>query len=173
MPRKPYGIRKSTVRRARSLSQLDPYLRALFERDGEPNPADAERGDPFLQFELGEEGLHREWKRWREPLLAEWIARRPGTRPWAWWRYDAPEPERRRLGGKGIEMCEQYLGYTRAFDFGIPRYWHQIDPAQPPLYESEAAYLQRHNLLTPSEARELTADDFQPEVIHHEGEDAR
>lgn len=32
-----------------------------------------------------------DWKRHRAHLLPEWIRERPGTRPYAWWLFDAPE----------------------------------------------------------------------------------
>ena len=32
------------------------------------------------------------WCDLREQLLAEWVSEHPGTRPFAWWTYDAPEP---------------------------------------------------------------------------------
>jgi hypothetical protein len=35
-----------------------------------------------------------------------------------------------------------------------------IDPADPPVYESEAAYLARHALLSDAERAQLTAADF-------------
>jgi hypothetical protein len=39
------------------------------------------------------------------------------------------------------------------------------DPAHPPTYESEAAYLKRHNLLLPGEPKRLRKQDFEPEVL--------
>ncbi len=35
-----------------------------------------------------------------------------------------------------------------------------IDPADPPRFESQAAYLRRHKLLLPGEEKRLTAADF-------------
>lgn len=32
------------------------------------------------------------WRKFKAALLREWIAERPGTRPAAWWLFDAPEP---------------------------------------------------------------------------------
>jgi hypothetical protein len=40
-----------------------------------------------------------------------------------------------------------------------------IDPADPPRFESQAAYLERHCLLFPGEKRRLRPMDFQPEAI--------
>jgi len=59
------------------------------------------------------------WNVVRGDELPRWIKERPGTRPYAWWCFDAPE---RRPDG-----------------------------------ESEAAYLERHGLLTAGERRGPTA----------------
>lgn len=32
------------------------------------------------------------WGSYASPLLAFHVAYEPGTRPWAWWQWDAPEP---------------------------------------------------------------------------------
>jgi hypothetical protein len=40
-----------------------------------------------------------------------------------------------------------------------------IDPQNPPVFEAEATYLDRHNLLLPGERKRLTAADFAPERI--------
>lgn len=49
---------------------------------------------------------------------------------------------------------------------GVP-----IDPDNPPIFESQATYLKRHNLLEPGEEHRLTAKDFEPEVILPEEEE--
>ena len=48
------------------------------------------------------------WAEHREDLPAEWIRRQPGTRPWLWWRFDAPEPRRQADSG-GLEAEASYL----------------------------------------------------------------
>jgi hypothetical protein len=40
-----------------------------------------------------------------------------------------------------------------------------IDPDDPPLYESQAAYLERHGLFLPGERRRLRKADFEPEPV--------
>jgi hypothetical protein len=141
------------------------------------------------------------WQEHGDDLLAEWIADHPGTRPWAWWRFDAPEP-RHRLGGVGTPSFE-VLAHAPEYDHGLPTQWvtvwdveyytgravdvhgkaigqefrgrrfagQAIDPDDPPRYESEAAYLDRHGLLSAEERAELSADAFEPEVIAAEDED--
>ena len=47
------------------------------------------------------------WRDGRDSLLAAWLVERPGTRPWAWWEFDAPRatevPERFR-GGPWVDL---------------------------------------------------------------------
>ena len=45
-----------------------------------------------------------------------------------------------------------------------------IDPRDPPVFEAQASYLQRHGLLLPGEARRLNSADFQPEPVLQEPE---
>lgn len=40
-----------------------------------------------------------------------------------------------------------------------------VDPTDPPVFESEAAYLERHNLLTPAELRRVPTEAFTPYVL--------
>jgi len=43
-----------------------------------------------------------------------------------------------------------------------------IDPKDPPRYESEAAYLERHGLLIEAEKDRLAPEDFEPDVLEME-----
>ena len=47
------------------------------------------------------------WQRHRERLLHEWISKAPGTRPWFWWKHEAPEPRRRIDGRPHPFDCEE------------------------------------------------------------------
>lgn len=117
------------------------------------------------------------WQKRRDGILSEWANTRPGRRPFAWWAYDSSEP-RRRLGGTGT-AAHDVLNYLPAYRFGIPAAWiatrdfqlfkrltekgaQVIDPADPPLFESEPAYLERLGLLTDAERTRLTPADFEP-----------
>ncbi|MET3839036.1 hypothetical protein [Bradyrhizobium sp. OAE829] len=132
------------------------------------------------------------WEAYREEVLAAWIADHPGTRPNLWWRFDAPrsapealgltsewpdklEEPRRQLGGSSQPLY-QTSAYAPRFWRGIPTDWPwvgadkfnlgtPIDWSDPPKFESEAAYLDRHGLLSPAERRRLTADDFEPVAL--------
>ncbi len=91
-----------------------------------------------------------------------------------------PEP-RRRLGGIGTPSHE-CLAYKPHYDFGLPAHWVNqwesdyynsdgdfegvaIDHEDPPRYESEASYLERHGLFRPGEKKRLRKADFEPELI--------
>lgn len=115
-----------------------------------------------------------QWKRCQDQLLSFWITRWPGTRPWAWWidALDRYGP-RKRLGGIGNPVHE-HLAVKQIYSFGIPVLWitpaiaalHAglltqgerisfsgipVDVKDPPVFETEAAYLQRHDLLSDQE----------------------
>lgn len=68
----------------------------------------------------------------------------------------APEPHRRVIAGSGWQA-------NASGSFGIP-YMVHVNPADPPILESEAAFLRRHGLLLPGESRRLRAKDYKPET---------
>ena len=80
------------------------------------------------------------WDILRADLLPKFIAENPGHRPFAWWRFDAPE-SRRRLDGKP----QPAASVERSF--GIPR------GSSDAKYESEVDFLDRHGLLADAERR--------------------
>ena len=99
------------------------------------------RGQDFFH-QYTEDQLAEVWGDVGEEITAAHIRHKPGTRPWGWWKFDAPGP-RRRLGGTG-EM-------TGPLAFGRPWQTAGIDPYDEPTYEGEADYLERLNLLTDGE----------------------
>ena len=88
-------------------------------------------------FDSGQ-AIREAWTAHRETLMAEWIGKHPGSRPWGWWRYEAPaEPvenskvippgqwsdtHRQRIGGTGTPSHE-VLAIAPHFDRGIPESW--------------------------------------------------
>lgn len=107
------------------------------------------------------------WGFFRETLLADWIKQQPGTRPAAWWWWESSGPRERvdgiqhpfsdRVRRQRIEALPPECFVRRHandLSFGVPRviFTKQEATAQ---YESEAAYLKRHGLLTPAEVTEL------------------
>lgn len=119
------------------------------------------------------------WQEFGALVLARWVDEAPGTRPALWWQYDAPEP-RRRVGGIGRPLHE-FTAYVVRYAYGVPIDWPEddpdlpaefrppcaalIDPNDPPLFESQAAFLDRHDLLSPAERDSLDASAFDPEPV--------
>lgn len=155
---------KPRKRRERKTSSVPAALKYFFETGTENQdlfPED-ERFNPFLIFDCGE-GLRLKdcWEISKKELLSKWIQLFPCRRPWAWWKFESKEP-RKRISGPKPDY--EIWGVAPSCNFGIPSQWilyqmdfnsGKIDPNDPPIYESEAAYLQRLDLLTPSEERWL------------------
>jgi len=102
----------------------------------------------WLDFDAEEE--RRTWDSVKDQVLAEWIQQHPGTRPGAWWKFEAPGP-RQRVPNKPINWGVLVPDYC----FGVAVI------GEPAVYESQAAFLRRHGLLDASE----TQCDFRPELI--------
>jgi hypothetical protein len=102
---------------------------------------------------------------------------------WGGWYFIELTPDlRRRLGGTG-DPAYEHSALAPDFNCGIPDQfvtvedveWHRaegedfsgtpIDPNDPPAYESQATYLDRHDLLIPAERRRLRKKDFEPEIV--------
>jgi hypothetical protein len=106
-----------------------------------------------------------------------------------WWAHDAPEP-RRRLGGIGdvfspgklkfgietdwtsLDQRELYTGQCHHVDghllteFTVPGFNKRaVVPWDPPTHESQAAFLDRLDLLLPGERERLPAEAFAPEPL--------
>ncbi len=134
------------------------------------------------------------WEKAKDTILENFIQQHPCCRPWGWWCFDAPRwndsdtdcywhgtlPEpRQRIGGSGRSLNE--TGSVPSFSFGLPSSWPTAvyadaglaavndvpDPLDPPTFESQASYLQRHGLLTDAEKRWLKnhPEALQPEAI--------
>src|SRR5881397_1261067 len=122
------------------------------------------------------------WLAVRADFLPEWVQEHAGERPSWWYEFDAPRMDeselethgwrgayfaprvyqpRRRVGGTGLADFERYSRMVPVFIYGIPARWHSIDPADPPRFESQASYLQRHGLFVPHEEERLSAEDFE------------
>ncbi len=126
-----------------------------FLQTGEIPPSSPDKLRFFLHGQVRED-----WELVREELLAEWIARAPGTRPWGWWEHEQPKKAgsiwadaRRRIGGSGQEYGSTSFGFSLYLD---------CSPADPPTVESDASYLKRHRILTAAEERRLGPKDFRP-----------
>ena len=120
----------------------------------------AEPGDEMdqaviaLEFFSDPATLERAWEVLGPTATAEHARHHPGCRPALWWRHTAPEPERRQLGGTGRRSAMGPI-------YGLP-WLLEIDPDDPPRFESQAAYLRRLGLLLPGERPPPAA--FEPEA---------
>jgi hypothetical protein len=108
---------------------------------------------------FGETALRSAWEKSKAEILAEWIDEKPGTRPWAWWRYSAPEPRRQVVQGH-----DQYRDSDRErLSFGVLRIYDVETLRRGLMVESEASYLDRLGLL--SEAEREAIGDFPTEEV--------
>lgn len=173
--------RRRTKRRADLTPEQEAWLRGDYRNAGFTNYVD-------------EEELSELWNKYCDAIIADYAKEYPGYRPGRWWKYTAPEM-RKRIGGIGTPCHEaleysRSFNYGLPVDWITPwqvEYYNRplpenygnfakplapdnftgvaIDPNNPPLYESQAAYLKRQKLLLPGEAKQLTKIDFEPERI--------
>ena len=143
----PIKRRKAKERRA----EIHPDMMAILS-DREPSSGS------FKYFSTDDEFLAA-WNELREEILADWVVDAPGTRPSAWWKFDAPRqplgtfegchfdgklPEpRRRLGGVGTPSHE-CLAYMPHYVFGIPAYW--VNQWESDYYNGRALHVDGHRI---------------------------
>ena len=88
------------------------------------------------------------WWELRDELLPTWIEQHPGTRPYAWWRFEAPDSRRQvSPGAESIGPADW---------FGCPSSFRAMPHDE--MFETEGEYLDRLGLLTPHE---------EPRVLSH------
>jgi hypothetical protein len=163
-----------------------PDWQVRFLETGEIPPDDDDALNPFELTDWKHHTACRvdpvlpAWQTCRERIMEKWPVQHPGCRPFAWWEFNAPE-QRQRVGGMGTPAHE-VLAHRPVFRFGIPTLWVTrfdteyyndfagvaVDPDDPPLFESQATYLQRLNLLVKAERSALRRADFDPEPLPRE-----
>ncbi len=91
MPRKPQKI----VKKVDHALWITEYLLYGIAKKADGTPSKK----PLLWYpEFGENGgclaanLREPWEAVKAELLPAWIREHPGTRPFAWWELDAPDP---------------------------------------------------------------------------------
>jgi hypothetical protein len=181
---------KRRVAKQRTYREISQAVWRWLTDEGEPNSQTDPEGfwEVFMLqgSELRPDGSDKTnelvtvWNQVREELLSEWAAEHPGTRPRMWWALEAPRAKlgtfrgcwyddhlqepRLLVGGTG-RPAHEVLALMPSYEFGIPTSWMNLREDNPPVFESQAAYLKRHGLLPPAEARRLSAVDFEPEQI--------
>ena len=119
--------------------------------------------------------LRPRWLENRDEIMADYIKQFPGRRPWAWWICDAPRatvdddmpklwadrliPARYVYDDAGRRVCLD-LDAGEDWRQGVP--WVHPHEDHAVAYESEAAWLLRHDLLTAAEKKRLHKGDFLP-----------
>jgi len=124
----------------------------------------------------GPDALRDLWQVVENDVLVWYIAEHPGQRPKRWGWYSAPrvtvnrteisEP-RRQVDGAGQPPWERLPGLSPSIEYGIPTMWWGYEEDDPPCFESTASYLKRHGLFLPDEERELSDEDFEPELVEY------
>jgi Rad3-related DNA helicase len=103
--------------------------------------------------ELPESHRQQAWKELQKEIMEQWLTEHPGTRPWAWWRFDLPAGTRRqRINGLHPHDDPSY-SLEKKLWYGLPQYQRPCDLMG--LYESEASFLKRLSLLTTAELKVL------------------
>jgi len=90
------------------------------------------------------------WREFGPGIMEQWARENPGTRPWAWWEFDAPD-RRRCIEGRDVLADPGRPAHLRKTSFGVPVCWTPEEMRDPSTYESETDFLERHGLLTPEE----------------------
>jgi hypothetical protein len=110
----------------------------------------------FPESRLTDSALQELWQEWHTELLALHIGCFPGSRPYAWWNYEAPEP-RQRIDGLPHPFTDvRYPAHSKVLSYGKPRYLFVLGDEEEE-FESQADYLKRLKLLTGEELRRLRA----------------
>ncbi len=153
-----------------------------------------DKGSGFIQYAPCDE-LAALWGAHSVRIVEEHVTDHPGTRPDRWWQYEAVEPRRRLGGtgtpasdalavmptfsyglpsvwisqwdvnyysGIAVDIHGNPIGErfaSNAFN-GVA-----IDPDDPPTFESQAAYLNRHGLFLAGEERRLKKADWEAETF--------
>jgi hypothetical protein len=144
----------------------------LLGRHPKPMPLEIQYGLWGGMKRTGEPSYEEMWREFGDELLWEFVHARHyyGLRPRCWWRFSAPEPHRLQLNKSGIHAWTdpKKTGIDRELTFyGVPLIW--TDPGEPaPIFESQAAYLRRHQLFLEDEEKFLGPEDFEPEVFDGE-----
>jgi hypothetical protein len=119
------------------------------------------------------DGEHVRAAKWREhgaEIIAAWVPKHPGTRPWGWWQFDAMEHRRVVLSIELLMPTHEPTDWQFVWraSHGIPAF-RQSRPRGYrglPAVESQAAHLDRFGLLGVEERADLANDAFDDEVIN-------
>jgi|SRR5579862_1038109 len=123
-----------------------------------------------LELRFPQDKAFRLWAIAEEDVLREWLRDHAGSRPGYWWICSAPGP-RLRLNRDGSVHPDQPANIELRWDnHGLPDSCDLDVDDGPFIFESQASYLKRLNLLSAGERRRLKPKDFEPEVMKWTGD---
>ncbi len=136
---------------AQALAELDASLRS-----------DLESGSFFFDSYETCEAMQEAWGAVGDELTTEFIAERPGERPFAWWLLTHGQ-ERPINPGSGAEpeFIERLRSGSR-FKFLHSRIWLGT---LTPIQQDETEYLQEHGLLTADELSRIPLEEPEDETV--------
>lgn len=91
------------------------------------------------------------WERLGKQITSAWIKKKPGTRPFGWWRYETTETRRQTEGP--LPPPASAPPEPRCSHFGIPL--HTYSHTGKVSYETELDYLIRNRLLAAKESKSI------------------
>ena len=110
------------------------------------------------------DALRPEWEKLRDVLLPQFVREHPGTRPWAWWAFDAPGHVAHRWTRSSVRSHRRKLHVAKS---DSKRFWeaaYRLTWGYPAsfivpfdagikaaMFEQDWEYLVRHNLLLPED----------------------
>jgi hypothetical protein len=136
-------------------------LREVVRSSGTSGDIDALISGHFYELTLqhcrkdDEESQRALWDELKDNIFAAHIKRSPGSRPWAWWKWEAPEM--RHVVGLDCDIVGDETDRLPAFeDPNLPERFKQNYFGKPNtydgfLYESEFDFLKRLHSLLPDE----------------------
>jgi hypothetical protein len=167
--------RKRRIDKAKPHAEISAAAWAFLNDQATPDDSES-KFEVFMLGDPGGDALRELWGHARGEVLAGWVKDHPGTRPSVWWKCEAPRqpmgnfqgayydgrlPEGRKfVSGAGCPAW-MVMAYVPWYELGLPVQWAGSDASDPPVFESQASYLRRHNLLTPHESRVLGAGDYE------------
>jgi len=105
-----------------------------------------------IAFDDDIEAMKEAWEQLREPFMEVWKVEFAGTRPYVWWKFDAPE-RRLRIDGKQHPF-DQLERKDFRLSYGRPRILTCKDDIMAE-YEGELEYLLRLGLIEADEVKKF------------------
>lgn len=150
--------KRSSVARRDDIRSTDWKISFLVSGQRKLPPDDPELLDEFL-FAGDPRSQAEVWKLYGAEILANYIKKHPGKRPWYWWQEHIKNTNQfREVRPEGVISGGYHVG------FGLPKL-KQAKGIEIARIESEPAYLKRHGLASSSELARLNVDDFKPIII--------